>query len=132
MLRSLTSVLVIILIASALGSIPARADKARPSPPPDMRVEMNQAITIFTIQVFSTRSRHKAEEIVNDLKAKGLEAYFTVAGKATNLYRVRFGRYQSREQALKALNRFKRNASDVFPDAFLVQVDSLQVDEPSS
>jgi cell division septation protein DedD len=61
----------------------------------------------FTVQVSSWQSRSKADEEVNRLRGASLDAFVeegTVAGE--RWYRVRIGRYGSRQDAGQAATRF--------------------------
>ena len=71
--------------------------------PPERRPGEN-----FTVQVAATPLAEDAERIVRSLKAKGFEAYYyQVETKERRYFRVRVGRYQTREEAQVSHDQLK-------------------------
>lgn len=65
------------------------------APPPDRRMGEN-----FTIQVSAARTIEDADREVQKLRAKGYDAYtYQVELKGRKYFRIRVGRYQTREEA---------------------------------
>ena len=74
----------------------------------------------YTIQVETVSFEPAARAVVNRLKARGYEAYFesqAVADEKT-IYKVRFGRFATREQADAAAQDYRRNEQR---ECFVVQ-----------
>lgn len=70
----------------------------------------------FTVQVAIVRDGKRAERLVNSLRSKGHQAYYYhVQHKDDRYFRVRVGRYSTREEAKKALlNLQKTGRKDMF------------------
>jgi DedD protein len=74
---------------------------AAPAPPSSPRQPARPAAGRFTLQVRAFPDRDRAEELVEHLRQRGVEAYLTsaeVRGKG-RWYRVRVGRFGSRDDA---------------------------------
>ena len=64
--------------------------------------------TPWTVQVFASRSRAKADGLVESLRGQGYGAYaVSVELEGKTFYRVRVGRYGSRGETLADLQRLK-------------------------
>ncbi len=62
----------------------------------------------FTIQVSAHTSMDKAREVENDLRKLGLESYLVEANvNGIVYYRVRVGKFQTKDDALKAIQKVK-------------------------
>lgn len=68
------------------------------------------ANTVFTVQAGVFESRDNAMKLVNELIAKGFDAYVEeiVANSGETKFNVRFGRNTDREQVQRKLTRFKQ------------------------
>jgi DedD protein len=60
----------------------------------------------FTIQVVALKTQDAADQLVTRLRGKGYRAYVE-AGGSTGLYRVRVGRFQSRDEADKVAQKLR-------------------------
>ena len=97
--------------APAAAALPAeRQPDARPVPAP-----VQQASTIGTprpgtwvIQIHVLRDRSAANTIVRRLTGKGYPAFLVAAGPPTGTYKVQVGRYKDRDEALKVIERLKK------------------------
>ena len=83
-----------------------------PKPPRDpkplVQGPTDSAPAPWTVQVFSSRSRAKADGLVASLRRQGYGAYaVSVEIEGKTFYRVRVGRYGSRREALADLQRLK-------------------------
>lgn len=77
-----------------------------PKPPARGRTEGDPAP--WTVQVFASRSRSTADGMVAKLRRQGHGAYMvSVELNGRTFYRVRVGRYGSRQEALADLQRLK-------------------------
>lgn len=68
------------------------------------------ASTLFTVQAGVFENRDNAMKLVNELNARGFEAYteeFVTASGETK-FNVRFGRHSDRDQVQRKLTRFKQ------------------------
>ncbi len=72
----------------------------------------------FTIQVASFRTKKNAQKVLLEAKKKGYEAYFKARdlGKKGIWYRVYIGRFFTKKDANKFLQRVKRD----YPNAFVI------------
>ncbi len=72
---------------------------SKPSPSPDK---------LYTVQIASIGDREKAEKMVIDLIGKGYDAYsYETDIKGKIYYRIRCGKFQSREEALNYAQRLE-------------------------
>jgi cell division protein FtsN len=72
---------------------------SRPPPPPDV---------LYTVQIASIGDKAKAEKMVIDLIDKGYDAYsYETDIKGNKYYRIRCGKFQSREEALNYAQRLE-------------------------
>ena len=83
-----------------------------PKPPRDpkplVQGPTDSAPAPWTVQVFSSRSRAKADGLVASLRRQGYGAYaVSVEIEGKTFYRVRVGRYGSRREALADLQRLR-------------------------
>jgi cell division septation protein DedD len=62
---------------------------------------------LFTIQVAALNDSERARNIVEGLKGSGFDAYLLEPGDQRGPYRVRVGRFESRDVALKTVNRLE-------------------------
>jgi cell division septation protein DedD len=88
--------------SSAPGTAPGRSSHsnvAGPTPAADGHV--------FTIQVAALNDSERARNIVEGLKGSGFDAYLVEPGDQRGPYRVRVGRFESRDLALKTVNRLE-------------------------
>lgn len=83
-----------------------------PKPPPDAKpapkAETPRSQPPWTVQIAAHRTRATAENMAAELRKRGHRAYVTsgeLSGK--KFYRVRVGRYGTRQEALSALRRLK-------------------------
>ena len=77
-------------------------------PKPSVQGRSDGATAPWTVQVFASRSRAKADGLVASLRRQGYGAYaVSVEIKGKTFYRVRVGRYGSRREALADLQRLK-------------------------
>jgi len=61
-------------------------------------------VPTYTIDLKKTTDRHEAEELVNKLQAKGIQAFYTpMLSNNFVIYRVRVGIYESKAIAQKDL-----------------------------
>lgn len=86
---------------------PPKAGAPAPAPPAD------EDETPWTVQVAAAETRARADSMAAELKERGYEAYVT-SGKLNRktFYRVRVGRYPSRQEAMVALQRLKKDKYD--------------------
>lgn len=85
------------------------APKPSADPKPSVQGRTGSAPAPWTVQVFASRSRAKADGLVANLRRQGYDAY-AVSLKLEDgrtFYRVRVGRYGSRQEALADLQRLK-------------------------
>jgi DedD protein len=104
---------------AAPAGAPAPAEKAPEKPASDPAP--SAAADIFTVQAGALPSQSEADAMVQTLARKGLSAYVVVAdlpGKGT-YYRVRVGRFGSKDEADRYLVDFKRETG---MDGFVTQV----------
>jgi cell division septation protein DedD len=93
----------------------AVAVKPTPKPTPPPRVAPpeageERAATGWTVQVIATTNIEQAVELARRLKAKGYDAYTVQAPlRGQTWYRVRVGRYTSRDKAKEMESRLKEN-----------------------
>ena len=80
-----------------------------PKPPRDPKpLVQGPTDSAWTVQVFSSRSRAKADGLVASLRRQGYGAYaVSVELEGKTFYRVRVGRYGSRREALADLQRLR-------------------------
>ena len=91
-------------------------------PVDDLKLDFHKTLTTpkptptpWTVQVFASRSRAKADGLVESLRQQGYGAYaVSLELEGKTFYRVRVGRYGSRRETLPDLQRLK--AAD-FEDA---------------
>lgn len=111
--------------AAAPSSAPATPPPAAapvPAPPPTAPAPTTPAAqapggaTAWSVQVGAFSTKAEADEFVAELRTLGWEA--RVDG-ATAPFRVRFGRYATRDEALRAMTDYRTRAR---ADAFLAQV----------
>ena len=69
--------------------------------------------TPWTVQVAAAETRSRADSMAAELRKRGYEAYVT-SGQLNRktFYRVRVGRYRSRQEAMVDLQRLKRDKYD--------------------
>lgn len=90
----------------------------KPEPPeagaPVQRPPAGDDQTPWTVQVAAAKTRALADNMAAELKKRGYEAYVT-SGRLnqTTFYRVRVGRYGSRQEAMTDLQRLKKDKYDV-------------------
>ena len=83
---------------------PEPAPDAKPAP----KAETPRSQPPWTVQIAAHRTRATAENMAAELRKRGHRAYVTsgeLSGK--KFYRVRVGRYGTRQEALSALRRLK-------------------------
>lgn len=97
---------------------PARAEAPKPEPPkaepvakpePDPEPVPDKPAGKFTLQLSSFKEKVEAQSFLADMKIAGYRAYLVeaeVEGKGT-FYRVRFGHYQTYEDAIEAKEDFE-------------------------
>ncbi len=80
---------------------------------PAEKPRANDGKTPWTVQVLAAEKRGQAERTVAELKKGGYEAYVT-SGQLNRktFYRVRVGRYRSRQEAMVVLQRLKKDKYD--------------------
>lgn len=84
------------------------APKPSGDPKPSVQGRSGSAQAPWTVQVFASRSRAKADGLVANLRRQGYDARaVSVEIKGRTFYRVRVGRYGSRQEALADLQRLK-------------------------
>ena len=95
---------------------PAPPKPAAPaaSPKPADGAASSDAPAPWTVQVAAAKSRALADKMAAELKKRGYQAYVT-SGQLNQktFYRVRVGRYRSRQEAMAALQRLKKDKYDV-------------------
>jgi cell division septation protein DedD len=62
----------------------------------------------WVIQVHALRDRATAAGIVRRLVSKGYPAFLVAAGPPTGTYKVQIGRYKDRDEAMKVIDRLKK------------------------
>jgi len=62
----------------------------------------------WVIQIHVLRDRSAANTIVRRLAGKGYPAFVVAAGPPTGTYKVQVGRYKERDEALKVIERLKK------------------------
>jgi DedD protein len=62
----------------------------------------------WVIQVHALRDRAAAAGIVRRLAGKGYPAFLVSAGPPTGTYKVQIGRYKDRDEAMKVIDRLKK------------------------
>ena len=62
----------------------------------------------WVIQVHALRDRTAAAGIVRRLASKGYPAFLVSAGPPTGTYKVQIGRYKDRDEAMKVIDRLKK------------------------
>jgi cell division septation protein DedD len=62
----------------------------------------------WIIQVLALRDRTAAAGIVRRLVSKGYPAFLVAAGPPTGTYKVQIGRYKDRDEAMKVIDRLKK------------------------
>jgi len=84
--------------------------------------------TGFTVQVETVSFEPAARAVVNRLKARGYDAYFESHAATDDkvLYKVRFGRFANREEAVAAAKAYKKQEQR---NCFVVQI-VLEVESP--
>jgi len=78
--------------------------KKEPEPPPVIDSEQQ-----YTVQIASTGNKEEAEKLINTLVDQGYDAYYysaVVNGK--NYYRIRCGRFEDRNSALKYSRKLEK------------------------
>lgn len=88
-------------------SVPKAATK---KPAPVVNETKSSSKAVFTIQVSAFQDKNQADQLVSRLKRKGYDAFITraaIPGKGT-WYRVRVGRYASRDEAQAVAATLKR------------------------
>ena len=91
------------------GSAPAASRPASPppaAPPSPVAPSGSTATGKFTIQVAAFRDRTAAERLLAQLAEKGIEGY--LEGTPAGIFRVRVGRFESREAARSVAARLER------------------------
>lgn len=99
---------------------PTRPEPPKAEPKPAPKAEAKSGA--FTVQVGALPSRSEADAVVSKLRSKGLSPYVVeadVPGKGT-FYRVRLGKFRSREDAKRYLEDLQRETS---VSGFVAQVD---------
>lgn len=87
---------------------PTPSARAKPTPPPERRDEWADAG--WTVQVNATTNPEQATELARTLRTKGYDAYTVQAPmRGQTWYRVRVGRFPSREKAKELEGRLKAN-----------------------
>jgi len=96
---------------------PGTPGVSRPSPPANApgrssrgTVDAQASTTsgeLFTIQVAALNDAERARNIVEGLKGSGFDAYLVEPGDQPGPYRVRVGRFASRDMAVKTVNRLE-------------------------
>jgi cell division septation protein DedD len=61
---------------------------------------------VFTIQVVALKTKNAADTLVARLRGKGYRAYVEPGG-SSGLFRVRIGRFQSRDEADKVAQKLR-------------------------
>ncbi len=86
---------------------PPKPSTPAQSPPTDDRE------TPWTVQVAAAETRARADRMAAELKKRGYPAYVT-SGRLNQktFYRVRVGRYRSRQEAMVDLQRLKKHKYD--------------------
>ena len=87
---------------------PAPTEKTPAKPPKAKPVKISPAKTPWALQVAASRSRATADKMVAELKKRGYPAYVT-SGRLNQktFYRVRVGKYETRQGAMADLQRLK-------------------------
>ena len=88
---------------------PKPAPEPKPIPKPVVKpAPAPQPATGFTVQVAATKNEVEAQSAVDELKAKGFDAYFyrTLVGNS-HFYRVRVGIFQTREKAIEEVYKLQ-------------------------
>jgi len=83
--------------------------------PAEKKEEENKDKGRFTLQLSSFKDKLEAESFQADLKAAGYRSYLVqaeVEGKGT-FWRVRFGKYQTYQQAIDAKAEFERKVNKI-------------------
>ena len=94
--------------APAAASTPAAASPApAPSAASEGPVGKPQPGT-WVIQVHALRDRTAAAGIVRRLAGKGYPAFLVAAGPPTGTYKVQIGRYKDRDEAMRVIDRLKK------------------------
>jgi cell division septation protein DedD len=62
----------------------------------------------WVIQVHALRDRTTAAGIVRRLVSKGYPAFLVAAGPPTGTYKVQIGRYKDRDEAMRVIDRLKK------------------------
>ena len=62
----------------------------------------------WVIQVHALRDRTTAAGIVRRLASKGYPAFLVAAGPPTGTYKVQIGRYKDRDEAMRVIDRLKK------------------------
>lgn len=89
----------------------------KPAPPkpstPAKKPAADGGKTPWTVQVAAAETRARADGMAAELKKRGYEAYVT-SGRLNRktFYRVRVGRYRSRQEAMVHLQRLKKDKYD--------------------
>jgi cell division septation protein DedD len=77
------------------------------APAPAAAVGTSQPGT-WVIQVHALRDRTAAAGIVRRLAGKGYPAFLVAAGPPTGTYKVQVGRYKDRDEAMRVIDRLKK------------------------
>jgi cell division protein FtsN len=95
---------------------PPSAELAKATPAPEIN-QQKEAGKTWSVQLNAFPDERSAKQLVDRLKNKGYKAVITeVRNKGKVWYRVRVGKYRSREEADKALENFKTREN--FDNAF--------------
>jgi len=74
-------------------------------------VKLPTSQDLYTVQIASIGDKEKAEKMIKDLNDQGYDAYFyEVDVKGKRYYRIRCGRFSSREEALNYSQRLEKEA----------------------
>jgi len=90
---------------------PKKVEKPKEKEPATVKLGDADAIptTGFSIQLFATTKKKKADNLQKQMRGEGYPAYITsIIKNAETLYRVRVGAYQEHEEADKIQARMKR------------------------
>lgn len=92
-----------------LAPLKTEIEPAQNTPPEKLALRENKNKN-FSIQVGAFASQENAQKLVDEIKAKGFEAYISeyVSTKGVVKYNVRFGHFNEKTQARKRLDAFKQ------------------------
>lgn len=102
--------------APAQTPAPTRAPPPQPAPQAPRPAGAGQQAMVWTVQIAAFPTAAEARKFAEDIRARG---YDTRVDGTSAPFRVRFGRYDSRDAATAAMNAYKQKERS---DAFLAQV----------